>query len=94
MSRQGQRGLTLNLTAALPLALLLTGCPADAPRSSDSPCADGGSGCAAARAPAGQRTVRHGYRIVNSRWLSRTNKESGQPDIDIQADWAPITERR
>jgi len=26
--------------------------------------------------------------------MERTNKESGAPDIGIQADWAPIRERR
>jgi len=35
-----------------------------------------------------------GHRIVRVRWIERTNKESGVPDIGIQADWVAITERR
>ncbi len=35
-----------------------------------------------------------GHRIVRVRWTERTNKESGVPDIGIQADWVAITERR
>lgn len=88
MAATSRPGLTLGLAALLTLAVPLAGCRGE------SPCADGGSRCAAASAPAGQRAVRHGYRIVHSRWLHRANKESGQPDIGIQADWAPITERR
>jgi len=26
--------------------------------------------------------------------MERTNKESGAPDIGIQAEWAPFSERR
>jgi hypothetical protein len=40
------------------------------------------------------RQVRRGHRIQRARWLARRNKESGLPDIGIQAEWAPITERR
>lgn len=85
---------SLGSLLGLALVLALAGCPWRSSGSGESPCADGGSGCAAANAPAGQRAVRRGFRIVNSRWLNRTNKESGRPDIGIQAEWAPITERR
>lgn len=81
-------GPFLSLVLALPLAACAWH------SRGQSPCADGESGCAAADAPAGQRAVRRGFRIVNSRWLNRSNKKSGQPGIGIQADWAPITERR
>lgn len=40
------------------------------------------------------RQVLKGHRIVRSRWMEKTNKESGAPDIGIKADWAPITERQ
>ncbi len=59
-----------------------------------SPCRDGGRSCAAAQAPAGLRSVRKGYRIFRSNWLEKTNKESGVPDVGIQAEWAPLVERR
>ena len=38
--------------------------------------------------------MRRGHRIVRAHWLKRDNKESGQPDISIQAEWEAITERR
>lgn len=59
-----------------------------------SPCRDGGRSCAAAQAPAGLRGVRKGYRILRSHWLEKTNRESGVPDIGIQAEWTPLVERR
>ena len=59
-----------------------------------SPCRDRGWSCAAAQAPAGLRSVRKGDRILRSHWLEKTNKESGVPDIGIQAEWAPLVERR
>ena len=40
------------------------------------------------------RAVRRGYRIICSHWLEKTNKESGVPDIGIQAEWAPMVEQR
>ena len=73
------------LAALLPLA----GCSAQ-----PSVCRDGGRSCAAAQAPAGMRSVRKGHRIVRSQWLKKTNKESGVPDIGIQAEWAPVVEQR
>lgn len=59
-----------------------------------SPCANGSSSCAAAQAPPGLRQVRKGHRMIRTHWLDKTNKESGAPDIGIQADWAPIRETR
>lgn len=84
----------LGLAVALALAVPFAGCAAHAPRNGQQPCADGGSRCAAASAPAGTRAVRRGHRIVRAHWLKRDNKESGQPDISIQAEWEAITERR
>ena len=40
------------------------------------------------------RAVRRGYRIIRSHWLKKINKESGVPDIGIQAEWAPVVEHR
>ena len=80
----------------LPLLLasaLLPGC-ISLSRNEAPACLGGGQRCAAAQAPAGMRQVRHGHRIQRARWLARRNKESGLPDIGIQAEWAPITERR
>jgi hypothetical protein len=79
---------------ALPLGLALVGCGGPPSPSGAGPCATGNSSCAAAAAAPGQRQVRYGHRIVRVRWIERTNKESGVPDIGIQADWAAITERR
>jgi hypothetical protein len=39
------------------------------------------------------RSVRKGHRIIRADWLENTNKESGVPDIGIQAEWAPAVER-
>ena len=94
MTKESRPCLVMGRAVALALALPLAGCQAPAPRHGQSPCADGGSRCAAAAAPDGQRAVRRGFRIVRARWLKRTNKESGQPDIGIQAEWAPVTEQR
>ena len=80
----------------LPLVLasaLLPGCSAS-PTADAAACLGGGQRCAAAQAPAGMRQVRRGHRIRQAHWLPRRNKESGLPDIGIQADWTPITERR
>jgi hypothetical protein len=38
------------------------------------------------------RSVRKGHRIIRADWLEKTNKESGVPDIGIQAEWAPVVE--
>ena len=35
-----------------------------------------------------------GHRFIRARWVERINKESGMPDIGIEAEWAPITEMR
>ena len=40
------------------------------------------------------RSVRKGHRIIRSHWLEKTNKESGVPDIGIEAEWAPVVEQR
>ncbi|MFM2172992.1 MAG: hypothetical protein RLZZ54_919 [Cyanobacteriota bacterium] len=74
--------------------LLLAGCGSKRDRSASSACRDGGTSCAAAKAPAGMRQVLKGHRIVRSQWMEKTNKESGAPDIGIKAEWEPITERR
>ena len=71
-------------------ALLLTGCGIQG----SSPCMDGGNSCAAADAPEGMRKVLKGHRFVRARWVERINKESGIPDIGMEAEWAPITEMR
>ena len=71
-------------------ALLLTGCGIQG----SSPCKDGGNSCAAAHAPPGMRQVLKGHRFVRARWVDRINKESGIPDIGMEAEWAPITETR
>lgn len=39
------------------------------------------------------RSLRRGYRIGRHHWLRRTNRESGVPDVGLQAEWLPITER-
>lgn len=39
-------------------------------------------------------SVRKGHRIIRYHWLEKTNKESGVPDIGIQAEWAPVVEQR
>jgi hypothetical protein len=40
------------------------------------------------------REVRRGHRIMRSHRLEKINKESGAPDIGIQAEWAPVVEHR
>jgi hypothetical protein len=40
------------------------------------------------------RAVRRGYRIGRYHWLRRVNRESGVPDVGIQAEWLPTRERR
>lgn len=74
--------------------LLLTGCGNQAGRSGSQACRDGGTTCAAAQTPPGMRQVLRGHRMVSTRWLEKTNKESGAADIRIKAEWTPITERR
>lgn len=74
--------------------LLLAGCGFQGERSGSSACKDGGNSCAAANASPGMRQVLKGHRFVRARWVERTNKESGVPDIETEAEWAPITETR
>ena len=38
------------------------------------------------------RPVRRGYRIGRYHWLRRNNRESGVPDVGLQAEWHPIRE--
>ena len=74
--------------------LLLAVCGIQGEQSGSSACLDGGNSCAAAHAPPGMRQVLKGHRFVRARWVERTNKESGVPDIGTEAEWAPITETR
>jgi hypothetical protein len=55
-------------------------------------CLDGSRRCAAASVQPGLRSVRRGYRIGRYHWLRRTNRESGVPDVGIEAEWLPIRE--
>jgi hypothetical protein len=59
----------------------------------DSVCRDGSDHCAAAAAPAGMRAVRKGFRIKHVRWIDTINRESGVPDLGLQAEWEPTTRR-
>jgi len=36
------------------------------------------------------RQVFKGYRMVRARWVEKINKESGLPDLGVNAQWAPI----
>ena len=36
------------------------------------------------------RQVLKGHRMVNARWVKKTNRESGVPDIGVEAQWEPI----
>ena len=74
--------------------LLLAGCGIQEEQSGSSACVNGGNSCAAAQAPPGMRQVLKGHRFVRARWVERTNKESGVPDIGTEAEWAPTTETR
>ena len=74
--------------------LLLTSCGIQGEQTGSSACRDGSTSCAAAQAPPGMRQVLKGHRIVRSRWMEKTNKESGVADIGIKAEWEPITENR
>jgi hypothetical protein len=84
-----KRGLRL----LIGLALALAGCSHRGNPAGTGPCAGGGSSCAAAAAAPGLRQVLRGHRFVRAHWVERTNKESGVPDIGIQAEWAPTSER-
>lgn len=79
------------LSGVLILVMLLAGCGI---RGRGSPCLDGGSRCAAAEAPPGLRNVLRGHRIHRYRWLQRPNRESGVPDVGLEADWLPLQQRR
>lgn len=85
-----RRGLLLPIG----LALALAACSREANPAGTGACAGGGSSCAAAAAAPGLRQVRRGHRFVRAQWVERANKESGVPDIGIQAEWAPTSERR
>lgn len=74
--------------------LLLGGCVIQAGESGSSACRDGGNACAAAETPPGMRQVLKGHRILRVRWIEKSNKESGAPDIGLRAEWEPVTERR
>lgn len=89
------RGLRTALAARLllvgSLMLLLVACGSSA---REGPCLEGRPHCAASETPPGLREVRRGYRIGRYHWLPRINRESGVPDVGIQAEWLPIQERR
>jgi hypothetical protein len=36
------------------------------------------------------RAELRGHRIHRYHWLRRLNRESGDPDVGIQAEWVPI----
>ena len=78
--------------ALLLLPLVLGGCRSPDPVAG--PCLAGGSSCAASQVPPGMRSELRGHRIVQYRWLRRPNRESGVPDVGLQADWRPIRLRR
>jgi hypothetical protein len=40
------------------------------------------------------RKVLKGHRMTETKWIEKTNKESGVPDIGVTAAWEPITEKR
>lgn len=88
MRRRHHRALTL--AAGL---LLLLGCSPAPPHGATAPCADGGRRCAAAAAAPGLRQIRRGHRMAPTRWRARPNRESGAPDIGIEARWSPLIER-
>ena len=71
--------------------LLLTWRGIRGEQSGSSACRDGGTSCATAQTPLGMRQVLKGHRFVRARWVERTDKESGLPDIGTEAEWAPIT---
>jgi hypothetical protein len=40
------------------------------------------------------RQVFKGHGMARSRWVRRINRESGEPDIGLNSQWAPLNERR
>lgn len=77
------------------LSMSLAGCAASVRDTSGrGVCLDGSSRCAAAETPPDMRAELRGYRIRAYQWLRRHNRESGVPDVGIQAEWVPIRERR
>lgn len=83
--------LPTTLLTALLLTMSLAAC-GPAGQSGGGACLDGRRRCAAAEIPPGFRPVRRGYRIGRYHWLRRANRESGVPDVGIQAEWLPIRE--
>lgn len=77
----------------VPLAML-SGCPQRAQPPQSNACFDGSPSCAAAEAPRGMRHVLKGHRMVRAQWVQKNNRESGAPDIGLQAEWEPLTERQ
>jgi hypothetical protein len=82
------------LARSLALTLLLGGCGTLNKPEGESVCLNGGSLCAAADAPPGMRKVLKGHRMTETKWIEKTNKESGVPDIGVTAAWEPITEKQ
>jgi hypothetical protein len=80
-----RRGRALALWVAW-LSLSLAACASP----DRGPCLAGGRHCAAAQVPEGAHPLRRGYRIGRYHWLRRVNRESGVPDVGIQAEWLPI----
>jgi hypothetical protein len=88
------------MAALLGSALLLVGCslaadgpPLATPAPGPSPCRDGSRRCAAAAAMSGSRSLRRGHRIHRYRWIPKINRESGEADVGLQADWQPTWQR-
>jgi hypothetical protein len=79
------------LALSLALTLLLGGCETLNKPEEETVCLNGGSLCAAADAPPGMRKVLKGHRMTETKWIEKTNKESGMPDIGMTAEWQPIT---
>ncbi|MFM7087512.1 MAG: hypothetical protein ACKOXO_11065 [Cyanobium sp.] len=89
------------LGAVIAAGLLLSACrPEESSRHGEAgrpdagPCLHGGRSCALADVPPGHRAVLRGHRMVRLRWLPRRNRESGVPDVGLQAEWAPLLDHR
>lgn len=79
------------MALALAIATALVGC--GRPHGGGA-CLDGGSRCAASDVPSGMRAELRGHRLRRYHWVRRLNRESGDPDVGIQAEWVPIRVRR